>query len=303
MEQFLEKLSNVFLNVNFTLGDLLKVIFLIGILWSILFGLKKFLRSPTKLVRFDIGTKSAIYQILKYLLVLVTVSSILDVFGVDITFLLAGSTALLVGVGLGLQQTFNDLISGFIILFEGTVHVTDVVEIDGVVGRVQEIGIRTSKVKTRDDKILIIPNSKFIVDNVTNWSFDNIKTRFDVTVGVAYGTDPRYVEESLLEVVRENPQISNDPAPFVWFDNFGSSSLDFSLHFWTENIFRVEILKSDLRFAIAQKFIEKGIRIPFPQRDLHIKTVSDNALFKYTDIKTEPHDRSEDSSSNPGSSD
>lgn len=275
MEQFIQQVSDVFKNFDFTLGDLIKVVFILAFVWGALYGMKKFLRSPTKLVRFDLGTKSAIYQLLKYLIILLAFSSILDVFGIDLTLLLIGSSALLVGVGLGLQQTFNDLMSGFIMLFEGTVHVTDVVEIDGIVGRVQEIGIRTSKVRTRDDKILIIPNSKFIVDRVTNWSYDNIKTRFMVKVGVAYGTDPEYVKAALLEAALDNPQISNDPKPFVWFDDFGNSSLDFSLHFWTENIFRVEVLKSDLRFSIAAKFREKEIQIPFPQRDLHIKSHPD----------------------------
>jgi small-conductance mechanosensitive channel len=283
MEDFLKNLSALEFNIDFGIADLVKLLFVIAITWFILYTLKKFLRSPNKLVRFDIGTKSAIYQILKYFLIVISVSSILSVFGIDITALLVGSAALLVGVGLGLQQTFNDLFSGFIILFEGSVHVTDVVEIDGIVGRVQEIGIRTSKVRTRDDIILIIPNSKFIVDNVTNWSYDNMKTRFRVSVGVTYGTDPELVRECLLKAAEGNPQISHDPVPFVWFDDFGNSSLDFSLHFWTEDIFRVEVLKSDLRFAIAASLKEYNITVPFPQRDLHIKSVEDSFKIEKID--------------------
>ncbi|GAB5466131.1 MAG: mechanosensitive ion channel [Candidatus Kapaibacteriales bacterium] len=285
MEQSFQDIAKVFLDVNFTLSDILKVIFLFGALYAVLHLLKRYLRNPTKLVKFDLGVKSAIYQILKYFLILVTITSVLSVFGINLTAILAVSTALLVGVGIGLQQTFNDLICGFIILFEGTIHVTDVVEINGVVGRVHEIGIRTSKVRTRDDKILIIPNSHFIVDDVVNWSYEHNKTRFCVKVGVAYGSDTELVRETLLSTVIDNPQISQSPKPFVWFDDFGSSSLDFSLHFWTENIFRVEILKSDIRFAISKAFSENNIRIPFPQRDLHISSVSEEAKETIKDIR------------------
>jgi small-conductance mechanosensitive channel len=196
---------------------------------------------------------------------------ILDTLGIRLTLLLAGSAALLVGIGLGLQQVFKDIVSGFFLLFEGNLKVGDVVELEGDVGIVKEIGFRTTKIENRDNIILIIPNSKFIGENVINWSHIEQKTRFSVDVGVAYGSDVELVKKVLLECARDHQEVTEYPKPFVRFDDFGNSSLDFQLFFWTDNAFRVENIKSDLRFAIDKKFRENKITIPFPQRDVHIK--------------------------------
>jgi small-conductance mechanosensitive channel len=149
--------------------------------------------------------------------------------------------------------------------------VGDVVELEGDVGIVKEIGFRTTKIENRDNIILIIPNSKFIGENVINWSHIEQKTRFSVDVGVAYGSDVELVKKVLLECARDHQEVTEYPKPFVRFDDFGNSSLDFQLFFWTDNAFRVENIKSDLRFAIDKKFRENKITIPFPQRDVHIK--------------------------------
>lgn len=139
-----------------------------------------------------------------------------------------------------------------------------------MVGRVKDIGVRTTKVVERDNIILIIPNSKFTSDNVINWSHMDQKSRFNVAVGVAYGSDVRLVEKVLLECANECNEVVKNPHPFVRFEDFGDSSLDFKLFFWSSNSFFVEQTKSKLRFAIDQKFRENGVTIPFPQRDLHI---------------------------------
>lgn len=146
------------------------------------------------------------------------------------------------------------------------------VELDTVVGRVKEIGIRTTKILSRENIVLIIPNSKFTADQVINWSHMEQKSRFDVPIGVEYGSDVRLVEKVLLEVAAEVKGVENEPKAFVRFENFGDSSLDFTLFFWSFDNFLVENIKSDLRFAIDQKFRENNITIPFPQRDLHIKS-------------------------------
>jgi small-conductance mechanosensitive channel len=186
--------------------------------------------------------------------------------------LIAGSAALLVGIGLGIQQIFNDIASGLFILFERNLKVNDVVQIEeNIIGRVLSIGLRTSKLETRDNIIMIIPNSKFISDNVINWSHIEVKTRFKVEIGVAYGSDVELVKNVLLECAKQHKDITNKPQPFVRFNDFGDSSLDFQLFFWTRKAFRVENIKSDLRFQIDIEFRKNDIIIPFPQTDVHLK--------------------------------
>lgn len=228
--------------------------------------------------RDDVGRSHAIIQIMRYVLWITAIIIALDIINVKITFLLAGSAALLVGIGLGLQQIFQDILSGVALLFEGSLKVGDVVEIeDEIIGKVKEIGLRTSKIETRSNIIMIIPNSKFITDNVINWSHDEKKTRFSVSVGVAYGSDVELVRELLLKCASDHEDITKNPKPFVRFTDFGNSSLDFELFFWTINTFWVENIKSDLRFQINRAFIENNVRIPFPQRDIHIIDIPKNS--------------------------
>ena len=141
---------------------------------------------------------------------------------------------------------------------------------DDEIGKVKEINFRTTKIETRDNIILVIPNSTFIDHKVINWSHIQKRTRFNVQVGVAYGSDVRLVERLLLECAYANTDVSKMPKPFVRFNDFGDSSLDFQLYFWTDKAFVVENIKSDLRFAIDKIFRENKVQIPFPQRDVHI---------------------------------
>jgi small-conductance mechanosensitive channel len=197
----------------------------------------------------------------------------MDTMGLKISIFLASAAALLVGVGLGLQQLFNDIASGIVLLFEGSIKIDDVIELDNnIIGRVILLGIRTSKIKTRDDVVIIVPNSKLVNDNIINWSHMDKKTRFNVKVGVAYGSDVKLVKKLLLKCATTNRNIYEKPMPFVRFLDFGESSLDFQLFFWVKNSFIVENLKSDLRFSINQSFEGNNIQIPFPQRDVHIKS-------------------------------
>ena len=145
---------------------------------------------------------------------------------------------------------------------------------DGEIGKVKEITFRTTKIETRDNIILIVPNSKFLDSNVINWSHIQKRTRFYVQVGVAYGSDVELVEKVLLESTNNHKDISKTPKPFVRFYDFGSSSLDFQVYFWTDKSFEVENIKSDLRFEIDKQFRKNKIQIPFPQRDVHIKSNS-----------------------------
>lgn len=212
----------------------------------------------------------SIFQIFRYVIWILAIGIGLETIGVKFNLLIASSAALLVGLGLGLQQLFMDYVAGIIILFEGVIKVNDVVEMGDLVGEVRQIGLRTSKIETRDDFMIVVPNHKLVNDMLINWSHNRRLTRFNVQVGVAYGSDVRLVEKTLLDCARENKDISNEPSPFVRFRDFGNSSLDFQLFFWTENTFRVENIKSNIRFSIDDKFRKNHIRIPFPQRDVHI---------------------------------
>ncbi len=223
-----------------------------------------------KTKKLEQGESNSIFQIIKYLVWVIAMAFFLDSLGFRITFIIASLSALLVGLGLGIQHLFNDIISGLIILFDRSLKVGDIVEIQGeTIGRVEEIHLRVSKIISREDVVIIIPNSKFTSENVINWSHNSKRTRFGVKVGVAYGSDVALVKKLLAQAAEEHPKIESYPPPLVFFRDFGDSSLDFEVMFFTEESFRVEMTKSDLRFAINEKFAQNGVTIPFPQRDVH----------------------------------
>lgn len=219
----------------------------------------------------DLGGQYAINQIVKYIIYVLAFFIAAQALGLKMTVLLGGLAALLVGVGLGLQQTFNDLFSGIILLFERSVEIGQTVEVDGLVGNVKQIGLRTSIVETQDNITVIVPNSKLITEKVVNWSHYDNKVRFHISVGVAYGSDTELVKKVLLGVVKDNVYVLDFPEPMVRFTDFGDSALSFELHFWSRNFIIIEDIKSDLRFAIDKVFREQKIEVPFPQRDVWLK--------------------------------
>jgi len=237
----------------------------------LLWGLKKAIEKQHQKHHIDTGNSYAIFQIVRYILWIISIAFILETLGVKVTVLIAGSAALLVGVGLGLQQTFNDVLSGMILLFEGSIKVDDVLEIDDDVVVIQNIGLRTSKVLNRDNISIIIPNSLITTNKVINWSYQSKKTRFKIDVGVAYGSDLELVKKILEKSVLEHHEISQKNFVDVRFVDFGNSSLDFEVLFFSKNVFRIEKVKSEIRFIINKNFIENNIIIPFPQSDVHIK--------------------------------
>ena len=246
------------------------IIFIITklIIWLI----KKTLFHKTKFKKLDKGNTYALFQIIKYIIWVISIGLILETIGVKVTVLIAGSAALLVGIGLGLQQTFNDVISGIILLSEQSIKMDDVLEIDGDVVKIQSIGLRTSKGLNTDDISVIIPNSLITTNKVINWSHQTKKTRFRIEVGVAYGSNVDLVIKILEESAFEHPDISDRELTEARLVNFGNSSLNFQVLFFSKNIFRINKVKSDIRRIITQKFAENGIAIPFPQMDLHLKS-------------------------------
>ena len=256
----------------------LRVITLLVILLTIvltkllLWVIKKSLFSKRKLKKFDEGNTYALYQIIRYVIWVLTIGFLLETIGVKVTLLLAGSAALLVGIGLGLQQTFNDVISGIILLSERSIKLEDVLEVDGDVVKIQEIGLRTSKALNTDDISIIIPNSLITTNKVINWSHQSKKTRFRINIGVSYASDVDLVLKILEESALEHPDIYDRESTEARLTNFGNSSLDFQVLFYSKNIFRISKVKSDIRRIIIQKFNSNNIIIPFPQMDLHLKS-------------------------------
>ena len=221
----------------------------------------------------DVGSQYAIKQLISYVIYIIAAVMALDNMGVQMTVLWGGLAALLVGVGLGLQQTFNDLFSGLLLLFERTVEVGDMVEIDGEIGNVKKIGLRTSLVESRDNVTMIIPNSKLVMDSIVNWTHYDSKVRFKIAIGVAYGSDTALVKSLLLQAI-ESTRALKRPSPFVRFVDFGNSSLDFELLFYSRNFVGINDLKSDIRFEIDRFCRENNIEIPFPQTDVWIRNQS-----------------------------
>jgi len=207
-------------------------------------------------------------QLLTYVIYIIAVLLALDSLGIKMTVVWGGAAALLVGVGLGLQQTFDDLISGVIILFERTVEVGDIVQVEGLLGKVSAIGLRTSVLQTQSNSTVLVPNSKLISENIINFSHQDAKTRYFISVGVAYGSDTELVKNLLLQAAEEHPQVLKHPKPLIRFTEFGNSSLNFELHFWTLDNFTIDNLRSDLRFIVDRIFREHNISIPFPQQDV-----------------------------------
>ncbi|MBT3300962.1 MAG: mechanosensitive ion channel [Bacteroidetes bacterium] len=237
-------------------------------LWLI----KKALFRKRKKELVDEGNALALFQLIRYLIWVVSIGIILHVIGLKLTVLIAGSAALLVGVGLGLQQTFNDVISGIILLSERSIKVGDILEIDSDIVKIQSIGLRTSKGLNRDEISIIIPNSLITTNKVINWSHQSKHTRFKINIGVAYGSDVDLVIKVLKESALEHNEISDKRMVDVRFLDFGDSSLDFQLLFYSTNIFRIEKVKSEIRRIISKKLMENRITIPFPQLDLHLKS-------------------------------
>ncbi|HKI89531.1 MAG TPA: mechanosensitive ion channel domain-containing protein [Draconibacterium sp.] len=260
-------------NIDITVDSLVIVLIILFITYLALAivrrGFKRFIgRNET-----ERRSYWSVYLILRYVVWVIVIVLMLETSGIKVSVLLASITALLVGVGFGIQQLFSDLASGIVLLIERNLQINDVIQLaDGTVGKVIHIGLRTSKIKTRDDIILVVPNSKFVNDIIINWSQMDYNTRFSVEVGVAYGSDTKLVTEILLRCAMKNEKISSNPTPFVRFNNFGDSSLDFQLFFWVKEPFLVEHTKSMLRYAIDDEFRKNGVQIPFPQRDLHIKS-------------------------------
>ncbi|RRQ49117.1 mechanosensitive ion channel protein MscS [Maribacter algicola] len=255
-------------SIHITIGNLLLITIAFIITSFILQWVRRFF---TRKMETDDKLKFiSIFKFIKYLVYIVVILFTMSAAGIDITILITASAALFVGLGLALQDLFQDIIGGIFIIVDKSLRVGDIIEVDGKVGKVFEIKLRTTRAITRDDKIIIIPNHHFISDIVYNYTQNHKTTRESVKVGVAYGSDVQLVTKILEGLVKEQRGVLKSPKPFVIFEDFGDSALLFSLNFFISDSFSDPRIKSELRYKIDAAFRKNNITIPFPQRDVHI---------------------------------
>ena len=252
---------------------LIAILVLVGALISTRY-LKNVLRTKVyEKAQLEQGARHAISSGITYFIIVVATLIGLNIAGIPLRSLTIFAGAFGIGLGFGMQNIINNLVSGIIIFFEKPIKIGDVITLDKeIVGRVEKISIRSTSVKTFDRKTVVVPNSKFLESNVVNWVHGgDMMLRSKIVVGVAYGSDTELVKNCLLKVLDSHPDVKKDPAPIVRFAEFGESSLNFELYFWAHILDRWMAI-SDLNFAIDKMFRENNIEIPFPQRDLHIRS-------------------------------
>ena len=221
----------------------------------------------------DRSLQYAIAQIVSNVVLIVGIFIVLDNAGIHLGALTVFAGAVGVGVGFGLQNIASNFISGLVILAERPITVGDRVEVAGIVGQVQHIRARSTVIVTNDNITMIVPNSKFIDSPVTNWTYGDPRVRFRIPIGVAYGSDIEKVRATLIAAGKENPHTLSDPAPSVFLEKFGESSIEFELVVWSSEMsYRPRRYRSDLNFAIEKNLREAGIELAFPQRDIHIRS-------------------------------
>lgn len=220
----------------------------------------------------SLAAQEAIAVLSKYTLLLLGTVVVLQLWGIDLSSIALIASGLGIGVGLGLQGLVKDFVSGLVLVFERPVQVGDFVDFGEVKGTVARIGSRSTEIRTLDSVSIIVPNSRFLESEVINWSHGNPVSRIRLPVGVAYSADPQAVRSALLEACQSNQEILTTPAPQVFFLGFGDNAFNFQLLVWIAQPSRQLVIKSDLYFAIEACLRQHGIEIPFPQRDLHIRS-------------------------------
>jgi small-conductance mechanosensitive channel len=223
-------------------------------------------------LKLDTGTSYTFTRIVHYLVMIVGVVVAFQFIGINLGGLAIIFGFLSVGIGFGLQNITSNFVAGLILLFERPIRVGDRVTVGGTEGDVEEINIRSTTVRSVDNISIIVPNSDFISTNVINWSHGDTRVRLNINVGVSYNSDLDTVLRTLKEVALENSEVLKTPQPEVHLKNFGDSSWDMELRIWIENPKRYRYVRSEIHCAIVRKFRENNVEIPFPQRDLHVRT-------------------------------
>lgn len=222
----------------------------------------------------DSGTQYVYFQVAKYIIYTFVFLFSIQSLGVNLIILVTSAAGIFIGIGFGLQDLFRDMISGFILLLEGSIKVGDIIEIneggiDPLVAKVLKINIRTTKIETREGNTYIIPNAKLTQEYVENWNFGSSLTRFSIPLTVEYGTDTELVKRLLKQAAFSHPKVKKNKDVFVRLLKFGHDGLEMDLIFWADQSWRIEMYKSEIRFEIDRLFREYGIKIPLPQRVVH----------------------------------
>ena len=257
-----------------TIGGILLLVFLFASVIIVERILQRLLiRRFLSKTRLQPSLQYGLSRIFGYTLIAIGFYVAFQAVGFDLSSLAIVAASVGVGVGFGLQNIINNFVSGIIILAERPISIGDRIEVAGVAGRVTKIQLRSTTVVTNDNITMIVPNADFISNTVTNWSHGDPKVRIRVPVGVAYGSDLKLLQRLLLEAAAEHPKALRDPSPVVLFNEFGDSSLNFELGVWTQEMTAAPIhFTSEMNFIIEQKLRENDIEIPFPQRDLHVRS-------------------------------
>lgn len=271
-----------FLNAPFQLGDNISFTLQALLVIILVFVFTKYsLRFSRKLIlkRLDENTQykfKSIFTFFNYFVYVVVILITFDNIGINVNAIFAASAALLVGVGLALQTFIQDIISGIFIIADQAVHVGDIIEVDGQVGKVENITLRTTRAVTIDNKVLIIPNHKFLTSILYNWTENGVLTREYVEIAVAYKSDPNEVSKLLVDIAKSQKEVLISPPPSVLFTDFGESALKFQLYFSINNSFIAEGVKSEIRFKIMSNFRANKIEIPFPQQEVWVNKVENS---------------------------
>jgi small-conductance mechanosensitive channel len=234
----------------------------------------------------ELGIRHAVAKLVHYAVVFIGFLLALSVLGLEVTQLTIMLSALGVGIGFGLQSVANNFVSGIILLFERPVRVGDLIQTGEQWARIKRIGLRSTTVTTFEDSDLIVPNANLVNNEVTNWTLGNRRARFDVPVGVAYGSDVALVIETLMACAKDHPRVATRPEPHVLFQGFGESSLDFVLRAWVNDVDYRLTTRSELHLEIDRRFREGKIEIAFPQRDLHLRSLDESIDLRPAETPT-----------------
>jgi small-conductance mechanosensitive channel len=218
------------------------------------------------------GIRYTLRRLTEYTLIIVGIVIAFQFIGIDLGGLAVIFGLLSVGIGFGLQSVTSNFVAGLVLLFERPIKIGDRITVGEIEGDVEEISMRATRVRTLNNISIIVPNSQFVSSNIVNWSYGDLRVRLDIDVGVSYGSDLDLVLKSLKEVALENAGVLKDPAPDVLLREFGDSSWNMRLRAWIDNPQGHHVIRSEINCAIVRKFREKGVEIPFPQRDLHLRS-------------------------------
>lgn len=257
---------------HFSLGSMLQILAVLSLSQILFWTVRAALRRIFKSSSMEEGTRFMIMRLLRTIIYTLGAVIALETAGVDLQALWFGSAALLVGVGIGLQNFFNDVVSGFVLLFEGGVRVGDELEVDGMLVRVDRIDLRSTRVITRFGNLIVMPNGLISGQTVRNFTQGDQASMLRIDVNVAYGTDLDQVKTILLEAARSEQAVIRKDEVGVLFTDFGESGLKFSVFFWVSEPWQRMSISSNVRFKINDAFRQNGVVIPFPQRDLHLRS-------------------------------